>query len=289
MAKHETSITSEQRFNRTGIMANPELSAELITTTEQSRPSPQGDLSASSEMRASYVREGLPIGSPPHLGEDGGNAAGLQGMAVLLDKLGERLAFERQGTRLYQAVIQKCEAVENGAGLDLSLDDLQRICDEELQHFKMLQNAIIELGGDATIQTPSADIIGVISKGAVEVACDPRTTLPQTLQALLTAELADNDGWQLLQDLAVAAGQDELEKRCREAYEQEQEHLEKVRDWITAATLSQVSESGAEMDQQESRRERRKPARKTASRGGAARTSKARKSGAKSSKRKKKR
>ena len=31
------------------------------------------------------------------------------GMAVLLDKLSERLAFERMGTRLYEALLNKCE------------------------------------------------------------------------------------------------------------------------------------------------------------------------------------
>jgi ABC-type phosphate/phosphonate transport system substrate-binding protein len=81
------------------------------------------------------------------------------------------------------------------------------------------------LGGDATVQTPSADVAGVLSHGVMQVVSDPRTTIPQTLQAMLTAELVDNDGWQMLQDLAAELVKDDLEEQCRRAYEEEQEHL----------------------------------------------------------------
>jgi rubrerythrin len=166
----------------------------------------------------------------------------------LLDKLGERLAFERQGTRLYEAFLQKCESLnlENASGP--SAEELRHICDEELEHFHMLQNAITALGGDATVQTPSADVAGVLSHGVMQVVSDPRTTIPQTLQAMLTAELVDNDGWQMLQDIAAELGQDDLEEQCRKAYEEEQEHLEKVRDWLTSMTMDEASGSTEALD-----------------------------------------
>jgi hypothetical protein len=83
------------------------------------------------------------------------------------------------------------------------------------------------------------------------VVSDPRTTIPQTLQAMLTAELVDNDGWQMLQDLAAELGQDDLEEQCRRAYEEEQEHLEKVRDWLTGMTMDEVSGSTEGLDASE--------------------------------------
>src|SRR4051812_21927858 len=96
-------------LNRTGIMLNPSLSAELIEGAEETPPNPEGgdatDLAAS---RADYLQDALPIGSLPTL-VDGGGAEATQdqdvsegGLSLLLDKLGERLAFERQGTRLYE-------------------------------------------------------------------------------------------------------------------------------------------------------------------------------------------
>jgi rubrerythrin len=180
--------------------------------------------------------------------ENGESVGQFDGLAVLLDKLGERLAFERQGTRLYEAFLQKCESLTLEDASGPSVEELRHICEEELEHFHLLQNAITALGGDATVQTPSADVAGVLSHGVMQVVSDPRTTIPQTLQAMLTAELVDNDGWQMLQDLAAELGQDDLEEQCRKAYEEEQEHLEKVRDWLTSMTMDEASGSTEGLD-----------------------------------------
>jgi Mn-containing catalase len=75
----------------------------------------------------------------------------------------------------------------NKRNLGPSSEDLNHIYIEELEHFKLLQKAIANLGGDATVQTPSADVVGVLSHGIVQVVSDPRTTIPQTLQAVLSA------------------------------------------------------------------------------------------------------
>lgn len=245
----DEAVEAEEFVNRTGIMTNPELSAELIEGAEQTKPSSDGDARTLAELRSQYLQERLPIGSPPivtEVSEDGETLGPLEGMTILLDKLGERLAFERQGTRLYETVIRKCELLEAEDGP--SLEELRHICDEELEHFRMLQKAITDLGGDATVKTPCADVAGVMSKGVLEVAVDPRTTIPQTLQALLTAELVDNDGWQMLQDLAAELGQDDLEEQCRQAFQQEQEHLLKVREWITTMTMDEVTGSLEDID-----------------------------------------
>jgi rubrerythrin len=250
METHEMDVQSDSKQeilgNRTGIMTNPELSIEMIEGAKQTVPSSQGDATELASVKAEYIEEAVPIGSSPvmlEVSENGESVGQFDGLAVLLDKLGERLAFERQGTRLYEAFLQKCESVALDSGSGPSVEDLRHICEEELEHFHLLQNAITALGGDATVQTPSADVAGVLSHGVMQVVSDPRTTIPQTLQAMLTAELVDNDGWQMLQDLAAELGQDDLEEQCRRAYEEEQEHLEKVRDWLTSMTMEEVSGS----------------------------------------------
>jgi rubrerythrin len=248
-------VEQQQQFNRTGIMTHPELSAELIQGTKQTVPSSDAETADIASSRAMYLEEGLPIGSRPAVimeesdysqeageGESIGTAEPTQenGLAVLLDKLGERLAFERQGTRLYEACLQKCELVGETEG-GPSEENLRHIYEEELEHFKMLQKIITEMGGDATVQTPSADVAGVLSQGVLQVVSDPRTTMAQTLQAMLVAELADNDGWEMLGELASAIGHADLEEQCRNALEQEEEHLENVREWLSSITLNEAN------------------------------------------------
>jgi rubrerythrin len=258
METHEMDALSDSKQeilgNRTGIMTNPELSIEMIEGAKQTVPSSQGDAKDLASVKAEYIEEAVPIGSSPimlEVSENGESVGQFDGLAVLLDKLGERLAFERQGTRLYEAFLQKCESLTLDNASGPSVEELRHICEEELEHFHLLQNAITNLGGDATVQTPSADVAGVLSHGVMQVVSDPRTTIPQTLQAMLTAELVDNDGWQMLQDLAAELGQDDLEEQCRRAYEEEQEHLEKVRDWLTSMTMDEVSGSAQGLDASE--------------------------------------
>jgi len=163
-------------------------------------------------------------------------------MSILLDKLGERIAFERTGTRLYGAVITKYLALVNGGGAPLppneagepAIDTLTRIRAQELQHFQMLNQCVQQLGGDPTAQTPCADVTGTASSGLLQVVTDPRTTLAQSLNAVLTAELTDNAGWELLGERAEPAGQRQLAELCVEASAVEEEHLEIVKGWLRA-------------------------------------------------------
>jgi hypothetical protein len=108
------------------------------------------------------------------------------------------------------------------------------ILGEELQHFHMLVEQIKSLGGDPTELTPSANVQLTASHGVGQVLVDPRTNLLQSLEAILLAELADNECWETLTGLARLAGQEELAEQCEEALVTEQEHLEKVRSWLAA-------------------------------------------------------
>jgi hypothetical protein len=71
--------------------------------------------------------------------------------------------------------------------------------------------------------------------GLIQVLTDPRTTLAQSLNAILTAELTDNAGWELLAQLAEEAGESELTGKFLGALSQEQEHLLVIKAWL--ATL----------------------------------------------------
>src|SRR5690606_12038654 len=92
-------------------------------------------------------------------------------------------------------------------------------------HFDLVCSAVESLGADPTAQTPCADISGVASLGLLQVITDPRTTVAQCLDAMLTVELTDNAAWELLIELARESGHDELADSFGEAYEQEEEHV----------------------------------------------------------------
>ena len=97
--------------------------------------------------------------------------------------------------------MNKCKALGEDE-YEPTIKQLQTIGEQELSHFLLLQRVVTDLGGDPTVQSPSADVATVASLGILQVIVDPRTSLTQCLQVLLTAELPDNDGWQLLITLA---------------------------------------------------------------------------------------
>jgi bacterioferritin (cytochrome b1) len=227
--------------NRTGVQTSPELARELIEGAMSATPSSEGGPEVIAEYRGEYIKDGFPLGSLPTLptSQEGKASEEEAGAAVLLDKLSERLAFERMGTRLYEALINKVEVMgESSPGPTLA--ELQEIHDEELAHFLLLKTAITEMGGDPTVMSPCADVAGVASLGILQVLTDPRTSVTQSLQAILTAELTDNAGWELLIELAGNQGYQELVAEFQNALEHEEKHLANVRGWLTDQVMEQA-------------------------------------------------
>jgi len=228
-----------QRDNRTGFTASGPRGEEMLQATREFRPSSPGTAQAIADVRITYAQAGETLGEmPPALSA----AAGGQ-PTVLLDKLGERLAFEHAGARLYEALLSKHEAYGSFAG-GPDARDLLHILQEEYEHADLLQRAIKALGGDPTVLTPSANLAANISVGLPQVLADPRTNLLQSLEAIVVAELADNECWSTLEALARQAGHEDLAGECREAIEHEREHLQNVRRWIAAGQGRHPSAKG---------------------------------------------
>jgi len=227
--------------NRTGVQTSPELARELIEGAAAAAPSSEGGPEAIDAARGEYIEEGFPVGSLPGLpaAQEAGAGEEAAGMAVLLDKLCERLAFERTGTRLYDALINKCEVLgESSPGPTPA--QLREIREDELRHFLLLNRAVTALGGDPTVQSPCADTAQVASLGLMQVLTDPRTNVAQCLQAILTAELTDNDGWQMLIGLAEELGHADLASEFQIALTNEEAHLASVRGWLEELVLTQA-------------------------------------------------
>jgi rubrerythrin len=226
-------------MNRTGVQMSP-IDTKAMLKDDGSVRGEEGDESALVDMRSSYIADAEGVGSIPLPGTvSGALSMGVQMLKgdspqILLDKLGERLAFERTGARLYDALITKCEVMLDG-DISMTIEDLMAIRSDEARHFLLLADAIEKLGGDPTSQTPSADLVGVESMGLVQVLNDPRTSLAQSLHALVTAELADKSGWETLIALADEHELTDMVNDFTLALNDEREHLALVQTWYEEA------------------------------------------------------
>ncbi|OGB26693.1 MAG: ferritin Dps family protein [Burkholderiales bacterium RIFCSPLOWO2_02_FULL_57_36] len=231
-------------MNKTGMQMSPLDSGTMQSPPPSTISATPGDESAVADMRGSYVNDADSLGSVPVPATmTGAVSAGMSMLSgnspqILLDKLGERLAFERGGTRLYDALIAKCEAMPGGSNSNgIAIDELWKIRNDEARHFAVVVDAIESLGGDPTAQTPSADLVGVESMGLVQVVTDPRTTIAQSLHAILAAELVDQAGWEMLLAMAKSQNQNAMLSEFSIALDEERDHLQKVKTWYEEAVM----------------------------------------------------
>ncbi len=241
-------------MNRTGIQMSPfdidDMTKASSSATTQTAP---GDNTEIAALRSSYIVEADPLGTVPVPGTvKGALKTGVSMMTgntpqLLLDKLGERLAFERTGTRLYDALITKVAALQEDGIATVPGERLAEIQEEEGRHAAIVANAIRTLGGDPTSMTPCADLVGVESMGLLQVITDPRTSVAQSLHAILVAEMTDNNGWESLIALAEAQNHSSMAADFKTALENERDHLRQVQAWLDEATLgsAQSADAGA--------------------------------------------
>lgn len=226
--------------NRTGIATSPKLTNEMLEGVKEFLPTSDGDEGVIGRVREGYAKESEPLGSvPPPATLTGVAKTAVRGVrgahpTQFIDKLSERLSFERTGVRLYEGLLSKFDAFGTFDG-GPTRAELEHILMEEHAHFRMLTDAVAKVGGDPTVMSPSADLHATMTYGVLAVMVDARTTFSQCLEAALQAELADNEGWEALVELATQNGEEDLASRFSAAKETEEEHLEHVRAWLRAA------------------------------------------------------
>jgi ferritin-like metal-binding protein YciE len=234
--------------NKTGVDTSPIHSKEMESGAKQYTPATgqEQDLEA---MRRSAIEHAERLGSVPIPGTAKGMLKSMMEKftgnqpAVFVNKLGERLAFERAGTRIYEAMILKAE-VANAQGelpFQIPIDRLQHFRREEGEHFQLLVDCMKKLGVDPTAQTPDADVSALAGSGMMKVISDPRTTFPQCMEAMLALELTDNAAWELLVTLAEDLGQDDMARQFESALSEEQTHVREIREWYEKCVRSQAS------------------------------------------------
>jgi bacterioferritin (cytochrome b1) len=148
--------------------------------------------------------------------------------AKVVDLLTERVTFERSGVRLYDAVILKIRR-SGDADMQRMLGTLEQHRDEEREHEQWLEVQLGALGADPYATTEMAELVIRESRGIEDIILDGDNEVSHLLHALLTAELADNAGWDLLVNLADEAGDRDAKKEFKRRLHEEMDHLAFVR------------------------------------------------------------
>jgi hypothetical protein len=218
-------------MNRTGTIISPLDSIKTIKGASELTHPTKGDCTEIGNNRILHMQEAEGIGSIAF------NEQIMTGNHAMMDKLGERLVFERMGARLYEALITKY----NGTNHQERLPELTRIEQfylEKLKHFQNVSEVITNLGGDPTALPPAADVIGAATQGWIQVLTDPRTTFLQSLEIMLHLELVDNAGWELMIELAERNGLGDLAIQFQQILDEEAFHLITVKQWVQELTLN---------------------------------------------------
>lgn len=181
-------------MNKTGIQMSPLETGRMLDDHDILTRGTPGDDSAALQLREAYIADSGGGGSIPAPG----TVTGMVSMGVnmltgdkpqiLLDKMAERLAFKRTGTRLYDALLTKLDVFQADGNAATSMGSITReqaasIRGDEARHLLLMKEATESMGGDPTAQTPSADVVGVESTGMVQVLNDPRTSLSRVCDA----------------------------------------------------------------------------------------------------------
>ena len=146
---------------------------------------------------------------------------------ALVDKLCERLAVETSGVEIYQALLAKLD--------DPSLAPrLKQFMQHELAHRDLLAAQLDKLGVGER-ETPSARLARHEGDAYLTLIGEAETA-SHLLHVLLTVELMDENGWEMLIDVARDLGDDEMVRSFSGALRDEKEHLRGVRGMVAQLT-----------------------------------------------------
>jgi rubrerythrin len=157
---------------------------------------------------------------------------------VLLNKLSERVTFERTGTKLYEALVKKYQEAKDKKSLP-ELIKLERFYHQEAKHSDIVNDVMTQVGGEMPAITPPYDLSASLSMGWLELINDPRSTFLQALEIVLQAELLNHAGWELLIELAERKEMPKIATQFQECLDEKDVHIEAVKQWVQDLTLNQ--------------------------------------------------
>lgn len=148
-------------------------------------------------------------------------------MDALVDKLCERLAVETGGVDIYRAAIAKIGDRTVAARLEHFMQD-------EADHRDLLDAYLTRLGVTER-DTPSARLAKHEGEAYLKLIGEADTPA-QVLNILLTIELMDENGWEMIINLGRDLGDDDLVRTLDAALQDEKDHLRGVRGMLAQMT-----------------------------------------------------
>jgi rubrerythrin len=112
---------------------------------------------------------------------------------------------------------------------------------EEAQHRDLLAAYLDKMGGGDR-HTPSARLAEHEGQAYLTLIAEAATDA-QLLNILLTVELMDETGWEMLVDLGRDLGEDEMARGFGQALKEEKEHLRGVRGMLAQMTRQLVMDA----------------------------------------------
>jgi len=119
------------------------------------------------------------------------------------------------------------------------LPRLQTVRDQEKGHQAWLEDAIRKLGGDPKRRTEMARVTARELEG-IETVIMKDTELPHLFHALLAAEHVDTAGWDLLVELAEAAGDQDAKSEFEKRLHEEEQHIEFLREALRTFSAHEI-------------------------------------------------
>jgi hypothetical protein len=156
--------------------------------------------------------------------------------AKAIHLLDERLVFERASVKLYDRVLGELRAfgADDLRGLE---GELVASRNEEVEHLAWLE-------GELRALRPAAggaqDASAADAARRMEEVADGDVPLPQLVNTLLAAKLADDAGWIGLVQLAGEAGDVEARRELRRRLHEEEDHLALIRRVMEKLLFTEV-------------------------------------------------
>jgi rubrerythrin len=146
---------------------------------------------------------------------------------ALVDKLCERLAVETGGVDIYQAAIAKLDD-------PTMVGRLQHFMQDEARHRDLLAAYLDKLGVEDR-ETPSARLAKHEGEAFLKLVAEANTPA-QILNIMLTIELMDENGWEMIINLGRDIHDDDMVRTLNVALKDEKEHLRGVRGMLAQVT-----------------------------------------------------
>lgn len=146
----------------------------------------------------------------------------------VIDLLTERLQYERTAVALYDAIMPKMRSSADPEIVKM-LPQMMEHREQEKEHEEWLEEQIRNLGGDTHAETEMSKLSTLESEGIGKVVLDGDPNIAHLFHALLSAELVDNAGWDLLVDLADEADDRDAKRSFKKRLHEEEDHLVFVR------------------------------------------------------------